>query len=89
MLRPPDFEAPECLIKGWGRVQGRRAAGVRFGVKTNLQGTARWAALLGLIIVGLAVLYRYGPSRENEKMALDHPGPQKPAKEVAQTRRET
>ncbi|MBW0005880.1 MAG: YihY/virulence factor BrkB family protein [Hyphomicrobiales bacterium] len=35
---------------------------------------ARWPALLGLIIAGLATLYRYGPSRENAQWRWITPG---------------
>ncbi len=35
---------------------------------------ARWPALLGLIIVGIAILYRYGPSRENAQWRWITPG---------------
>ncbi len=35
---------------------------------------ARWPALVGLIIVGIAILYRYGPSRENAQWRWITPG---------------
>ena len=31
----------------------------------------RWPVLLALVIFGLAVLYRFGPSREHAPMAMD------------------
>ena len=35
---------------------------------------ARWPALLGLIVLGLAILYRYGPSREHAQWRWITPG---------------
>ncbi len=35
---------------------------------------ARWAVLLGVILIGLAAIYRFGPSREHVKMRWITPG---------------
>ena len=61
------------------RARRRRAARARSssGSAPSCSGGAASAAsswLLGLTVVGLAALYRWGPSRRQRRVALDHPG---------------